>query len=349
MSKNKWQRLHERYHSKEDEGIIKYGKYFEENIFNYLTQEHNPEGEKNQPGKIIQEAKSTLGKLSRILDAFDFPVLSYEEIKEISSKPNGLRAYMQEYIDEILPVLLNDEHSGLNDRIIEAIGEENYHAILESPEVNGNSEEVAMQFVKASMLSYGQRVLDKIEDEHLKVEAFNSFLPSMENLAKDISLKGLADEKKKMDLVDLHKILLNFKALMNEATEQKINIPSSDVINSNLDTALYWLDPHNEDIVDLPVETKHNKATEQYDKAVKIFLDGAENALQTSPSKPQVNFFVRVVRFLTGNEQLLQSKDEKRYERQRTLISNLNDLKSKLENSEELEQEQPHEDSSFKP
>ncbi|HAT1597815.1 TPA: hypothetical protein I8Y58_003098, partial [Legionella pneumophila] len=81
----------------------------------------------------------------------------------------------------------------------------------------------------------------------------------------------------------------------------------------------------------LPKETKIYKAIENYDNAIESFITGVQETLKTKPPKPEeVHWFKRFLRFITGNEKLLQNADEKRYDHQIKVLSGINDLNEKL-------------------
>lgn len=333
MPKKKWEQFHKN-NSKSLDNQNPFVEYFKEHVVEHLKKEHDPHGEINQPGKIIQEAKQSVGTLSRIFDAFPFPVPSYDYIKIINEQPNGLREYMQENLDEILPLLLNKERTALNQKIIEAIGEQNYQEILK----NSSAKEVAIQLVKAVFVSYGQRLLDSIDKDNLNLqkEAYQTVLPVLEGFSKELTLNGLPKQAEKMKLSDLQAILLEFKELLLEAKQVNIVIPKIEVILGQLDTASTWLDPSNEDTIHLQEEIKTDKALSCYNNAVDRFVNEAKTVLANNPAKPEeVHWFKKILRFLTGNEKFLQNADEKRYEQQTESLFKLNALNAKINSIQE--------------
>lgn len=347
MSKKKWERFHE-VHLPTLANQNAYIEYFKAHVAEHLMKKPDSSGEKNQPGKIIHDAKHLVGALSRIFDAFPFPVPTYEELKSVNQQPNGLREHMQANLVKILPLLLNAERSALNQTIIAAIGEQNYQEILNK----ASAEDVAMQFVQAVLVSYGQRVMDNIDSDNLKSEAYQTLLPALEGLSKELSLNGLPEQVEKMKLADLQAIVLEFKELLQEAKEAKIEIPKIDVLITQLETAASWLDPSNEDVAHLPEDVKIDKALTGYNNAVTGFVSGTQAVLANNPAKPEdVHWFKKVLRFLTGNEKFLQNSDEKRYEQQVELLPKLNALSAKINaiqenNTASSEQEQADEQES---
>lgn len=342
MTKHKWRAF---YGSHRQEKKISYVEYFKEHLIEHLTKEHDPHGETNQPGKIIETARSTTGKLSRIFDAYNFPAPNFEELKAINQKPNGLREHMQKNVNGVIPVLLNEEGTALHPKVIDAIGRENYEAILKNAQ--GNEKEVALQFLKAVVISYGQRMLDNTDDKKLKSEAFFSIMPSLEKLANEVTLKGLPEQSKKTNPIDILKISQEFLELLNEAEKAEITIPNSSIMRDKLVAVCDLMDPSNEDYKMLSEETKIQKAMENYDKAVDSFIDGAQKTIETELPKPkEVSWFKQFLRLITGNEKLLQNTDEKRYDRQMKVLSGINDLNKKLNS---LPEENELKDISSKP
>ncbi|HIG0327048.1 TPA: hypothetical protein ACX87D_000915 [Legionella pneumophila] len=326
MTRQKWKELHSSHHREKRDSYV---EYFKEHLIEHLTKEHDPNGETNQPGKIIEASRSTPGKLSRIFDAYYFPAPNYEELKAIHQKPNGLREHMQENLNGIIPVLLNEDRSALHPKVIEAIGRDNYEAILKNAE--GNEQEIALQFLKAAIISYGQRMLDNTDDSNLKNTAFISIMPALEKLASEVILNGLPEQSKEINPLDIQKMSDDLLKLLNEAANAGIHIPNGDKMRDKLTTVSDLMDPENESYNQLPEETKIQKAIENYDRAIETFITGVQETLKTEPPKPEeVSWFKKFLRFITGNEKLLQNADEKRYDQQIKVLSEISDLNKKL-------------------
>lgn len=338
MTKQKWKELHSSHHRGKKDSYI---EYFKEHLIEHLTKEHDPNGETNQPGKIIEASRSTTGKLSRIFDAYRFPAPNYEELNAIHQKPNGLREHMQENLNGIIPVLLNEDRTALHPKVIEAIGRDNYEAILKNAQ--GNEQEIALQFLKAAIISYGQRMLDNTDDSNLKNKAFISIMPALEKLASEVTLKGLPEQSKETNPLDILKMSQDLLKLLEEANTAGITIPNRSTMRDKLQTVSDLMDPNNEDYNMLPEETKIYKAIENYDKAIESFITGVQETLATKPPEPEeVHWFKKFLRFITGNEKLLQNADEKRYDQQIKVLSDINDLNKKL-NSLPQEKNMPSE------
>ncbi|HFD2288083.1 TPA: hypothetical protein ACF2PX_002331, partial [Legionella pneumophila] len=148
--------------SPSDEKGDSYIKFFNKHSREHLKKEYDPNGNANQPSKIIKDAQSSIGALSRIFDEYDCPTPNYEEINAIYQKPNGLREHIQENLKGIIPVLLNEDRTALHPDVIEAIGQENYNAILNNAQ--GDERAIAEQFVKAVISGYGQRIYQNTDD-----------------------------------------------------------------------------------------------------------------------------------------------------------------------------------------
>ncbi|MFA1396406.1 hypothetical protein SCO06_14385 [Legionella pneumophila serogroup 6] len=137
--------------SPSDEKRDSFIEFFNTHLFEHLKKEHDPNGNANQPSKIIKDAQSSIGALSRIFDEFDFPAPNYKELNAIHQKPNGLREHMQENLNGIIPVLLNEDRTALHPMVIEAIGRDNYEAILKKTQCN--EQQIALQFLQAAIAS----------------------------------------------------------------------------------------------------------------------------------------------------------------------------------------------------
>jgi hypothetical protein len=167
-----------------------YVAHFKENILSFLRGEHQPNpDEKNQPSLVAETAVGSIGKFSRILDAFtDLPVLSHQQASDMSE--NERYAHIESLLVDVMPVLLNQDRTALHPDIIKALGPI-YEDLLEgrsepssaneqqeleqlrerrrragNPEhINlrrNNEQQLAEQMLKAVVASYGQRILDTI-------------------------------------------------------------------------------------------------------------------------------------------------------------------------------------------
>ena len=286
----KWDEFHKAHQEQSKESQRAYVEYFKEHLVAHLSKAPDPDGETNQPSKIIQDAKGAIGALSRIFDAFDFPVPTYQEIQAISQKPNGLRKHMQENLNELLPFLLNKDRTALSQEVRDAIGEKNYN------EMRNTEQEIAMQFVKAIVTSYGQRMLDKFtkselhktedpeqieQNEKLATNFFAEIMTPMGDLANKVTLMGLPEKTKQMNSSELQEIINTFKGLLLEAKTAQIPIPKINIIIGNLETASGWMDTTNEECSMMPEALRISKAIGEYDKAVNLFVNEAEKVLSS--------------------------------------------------------------------
>ncbi|MDP3268475.1 MAG: hypothetical protein Q8M40_05435 [Legionella sp.] len=332
MSNSKWENIH-RAHTEQAE-VSKYSEYFKEHLIEHLTKEHDPNGEKNQPDTILKAGQSSIGNLSRIFDSFSCPVPSYEQMKEIYDK-KMLTEHMQEILNEVLPNLLNEDRTALHPTVINAIG--NDYQLLKT---KGTEGEIAEQFVKAIFVSYAQKILDNTTDNAKKIEGFSSIFPAIEKLSQKATLNGLpkiSDPKDNKSLDEIHQMLIEFQDLIKQAKNTGINIPNVESILSNLETGIGWVDPNNDDVSGVPEDIRRDKGIGSYDKAVDSFVNGLGNNIQMKPAQPEeANWFIKILRFITGNEQLLQSKDEKRYSRQMEIIPKINEFQKKLESTQSV-------------
>lgn len=168
MTSGRWESVHQQHYAKEEQTVKEqstakelFHDYFAKNLFAHLIKPTEPQNnsseEKNQPGVILDttsKPQSSLGLLSRIFDAFYYPVTPYADLKKINDE-GRLRSFMNEHLDSIAPILLNEDRTALNDKVIkEAIGVDRYKAILANAGEAEPEQQVALQFVKAIFVSY---------------------------------------------------------------------------------------------------------------------------------------------------------------------------------------------------
>ncbi|HCU5991002.1 TPA: hypothetical protein ACK8SK_002208 [Legionella pneumophila] len=323
--------------SPSDEKGDSYIERFKENLITHLIKEYGPEVE-NRPSKVIMDAQDGIGKLSRIFDAFDFPAPKYEELNAIHQKPNGLREHMQENLNGILPVLLNEDRTALHPKVIKAIGQDNYEAILKKTQCN--EQQIALQFLQAAILSYGQRMIDNTpEDQH--VEAFESIMKDFNLFAKEVTLQGLPNQSKPIPSSAWKDNSKDFINLLEAAEEDGIESQLFKNAKNELDSVVARFDDKHEDHERYSKQSeavKNDEGLESYNKAVDFVIKGIEDSLAKKPPEPkEVSWFKKFLRFITCNEKLLQNADEKAHDRfekqldrQLTLIPKIINLDSKL-------------------
>ncbi|HAU4087013.1 TPA: hypothetical protein F7Z44_16420, partial [Legionella pneumophila] len=139
-------------------------------------------------------------------------------------------------------------------------------------------------------------------------------------LANEVTLKGLPEQSKETNLADIQKMSEDLLKLLDEANTAGIEIPNEDKMRNYLDCALEAIN----------IQSKP-KAIKDYDQAINYFITGVKETLATKPPKPEeVHWFKKFLRFITGNEKLLQNADEKRYDQQIKVLSGISDLNKKL-------------------
>lgn len=175
-----------------------YLKFFKAHLNSFLNGETPPGNETNTPHHVITNAISNIGTLSRIFDAFDFPVPSYDEMLPLLEKPNGLREHIDDNLKVVLPVLLNKDRNALNPEVIAAI--------MENPDLqningyedffkNTDQNQIAKKFVEAVIVSYGQKIIDRMKNEGKsrdeQVLANEKLLTPLWSLSNEVTLNGL--------------------------------------------------------------------------------------------------------------------------------------------------------------
>lgn len=300
---NKWHSIHDK------SNPPLFAGYFKTNLINFLEQAHDPLGEKNQPKVIINDSKNTLSKLTRLFDAYKFPVPTFEQLKEINKSPHGLRDYMQDNLKELLPALLNQEKNALHPDIIKAIGQTDYDLIKAN--ANGNESAIAIEILKGVFAGFGQRVMDNTTDPALKLELFGGITRTLTNLGDFVTLNGLPPPKKAVDYFKMSNTLLD---LLDEAKKRQISIPGIETIEAKLILVNEISTPGHEDYESLPEETKKGMAESNYDQAIEVFKQNLKTTVETNVFKPpEVSWWKQALRAIFRNETLLLSDDEKRY------------------------------------
>jgi hypothetical protein len=296
----------------QDENHLLIKKYFKENILEHLKRPYDSDGEANQPAKILEDAKSTTGKLSRIFDAFDYPVLSIDAIKELALDPESLREFMETHLKNILPTLLNEESTALNDDLIEAIGTERYAAIVKG--AGGDAKKVALQFVKAFIVSYGQRFIDNPVNGDDTIYIFTNISPLLTQFANSVTLDGTISPPKTYTLDELKTLVSELDELLKESSELDIPIGNKAAIDSHLLTANRWL---SDDMASISELTRIPKLTECIDGAKALLHQDLLLFKEATPSPPQVSWLVRMIRnvfsSIPGSNKWMQSQQERRY------------------------------------
>ncbi|RUR09520.1 hypothetical protein [Legionella sp. km772] len=163
---SKWKLFHQKY----AEPKISAGQAIAERLKTELsihlttkkTEQSKPE---NHPQTLLQEANGGLGKLSRIFEQMDWPMPDYEEISAQIGKV-GIRAYTKSLLDDILPTLLDNKGSKLNQKVINAINFAGQGFKPPIKDLYGEyckrnfEEEIANQFAQALIIGFTQKVLD---------------------------------------------------------------------------------------------------------------------------------------------------------------------------------------------
>ena len=129
----------------------------------------------NVPEKLLVESTRQLSKLSRIFDNFIYPVPDYSSIKAQVAK-HGLDKYIQKLLDNVLPNLLDESGEKLHPNIIQAINRLGLSLNPQRLFLYGDitskysDKQIADQFVKSFVTSFGQRVLDKVKEESIAIK-----------------------------------------------------------------------------------------------------------------------------------------------------------------------------------
>ncbi len=101
---------------------------FTNELINHLSKPYDPLKDENAAQEMIrQAAPGDYGKISRIFDQLArLPCVSRQEFHERMAEAKSIEAYMKPIIDKVAELILTPDKSRLNDKVIKAIGIENY-------------------------------------------------------------------------------------------------------------------------------------------------------------------------------------------------------------------------------
>jgi hypothetical protein len=194
----------------------------------YLSHLRKPvEGNrKNQAKEVIDDAKTTIGKLSRLYDALDLPIASQKTFSEEIQKAGSCMAYMRPILNAAAGMLLNENRTRLSDEVIDAIGKENYAKIVGGVLVEGT--------IKAK--SGNEKEFAQKEAEAARAVLASIAVNYSQSLAKyDLSPEEKECKKKMGELLDKNKQLEEKIKLHQELplyVNQNIKIESLEELNN---------------------------------------------------------------------------------------------------------------------
>ena len=166
----------------------------------------------NHPQDLLNQAKDSIGKLSRIFEQMDWPIPDYEEISaEIEQV--GLKAYTKTLLNNILPTLLDDTGTKLNQKVINAI---NFAGQSFTPPINNLydeyckrnfKEEIADQFAQAIIVGFTQKILDLEKAKSIKLmeTEIEKLTDTFEGDVQDVLSESLSDKEENGELNQLRK------------------------------------------------------------------------------------------------------------------------------------------------
>ncbi|TAL61711.1 MAG: hypothetical protein EPN84_07545 [Legionella sp.] len=274
--------------------------YFRDNLRAFLVNDEGAITTENLPSKMIKDE----GKLTRVFDAFGYPapLLDIESLD-----PQALRTLIEEHLNALLPLILNEERTALNQELINALGN-NYNTMIKDI----GERNVALMFVQALVFSYGGRVSDKFNKLHSKEdldnnpelkEKYKNFQIEIGKLTSETTLNGLSKSLNvtKEDVVKLQELI----------GEDPQKFSKHKAIMDNLGGAIDAFEMN----MDALVQSK--------------FIIAVEMIVENFPELPanfkpaEANWFKKFARWITNNENLFQSQDEKLYAKLIEIKSNI--------------------------
>ncbi|KTC93409.1 hypothetical protein [Legionella cincinnatiensis] len=252
----------------------------------------SPTAKQNQPYNVIERSKSkTAGEFSRILDEFKIPLPTYENFKKYVQEPNSIGTYMQSLLEGILPEILNEDKTALNQKLIDAINhqnKENYKKMVEK--THNNPQLIAKLFIQAIVIGYSQQMLDSLS-ENDKLAWFDKEAVEFTFIANYVSIDGLSESVQKPITLDQEQLILSIDSLKNIYTE-------SNSITDGLERAQLFL------------AINPLKSLEAYLRAIELALED-ENFNKLSDE--QVQLLYKILKediFLSKYGQLLENRLE---------------------------------------
>jgi hypothetical protein len=137
---------------------------------------HNDNGLNNQPEDIIQDAiDGGAGKLSRLFDALPLPMLPQEELERNLKEAGSIENFMRPLLNQSADILLNGDRSRLSDDLIDAIGQDKYHQLLNRADIDREQQEteIARQVLAAVVVNYSQSFQHLMQSEEEKTSLLN--------------------------------------------------------------------------------------------------------------------------------------------------------------------------------
>jgi len=286
-------------------------EYFTKNLIKFLTPGNaDVTNGENQPRAMVKQAVGGyIGKLSRIFDSYPYPVPSYRELMKMNEKPNGLGIHMQENLEAVLPYLLNKERNGLNQDVINAIGQENYDAMLSHEQVDSGI--IATQFLSAIYASYSQRIWDAnaMNDQNNPSQdtPLLELMTILGKMATQVTLTNFPDSPGSSHY--WRQAIDEFLDLLDRAKEVKIGISEADYnfINGELQDAKTNIMDSDEPGADIVF------AQQACAVVAKKFITAVNALPELTP--PQVSFVTKLLRCIFGFfGKINESREEKSYE-----------------------------------
>ena len=137
-----------------------------------------------------------------------------------------------------------------------------------------------------------------------------------------------------LDLIDLKTIVNYYQALLKDAERQHIEVSDMRLIQEHHQNALDL-------ITELPPILEENPVNQATFKLTDIIMKMESNLIKPQ----QVSWFKQILRFILGNQNFWQNADEKQYQKQMELLSQLVNYNKKLSTQQNPTQELAEESS----
>ncbi|KTD73972.1 hypothetical protein [Legionella tucsonensis] len=135
----------------------------------HLSKPYDPHEENGAQEMIAQASFGDFGKISRIFDQLArLPCISREEFNNRMAETKSIEVYMKPIIDKVAELLLTPDKSRLNDKVIKAIGVDNYCRLVNGKNVSQEKDKI--EIVANIDESAGQKANNKAQEKFVKTE-----------------------------------------------------------------------------------------------------------------------------------------------------------------------------------
>ncbi len=224
---------------------------FKDQFKDHIKKAYVPGGLENQAQDMINKAilEGSPGRLSRLFDALEIPIVSEHKLKKRLAKAGSLEAYILPIIQGAASLLLTDDLSKVKPEVIDAIGLNNYAKLTGGKIDNGRvvannkthvkqfraqEKVIAQNILLAVIVDYNEILTDQINNRLKEITEKNSEILNVLSQMKQTMTSGTFDEEAM--LVDINTTIE--KDVLNKTNEELIESANNAIsVIKNLDVA----------------------------------------------------------------------------------------------------------------